>query len=95
MYEAIQVGASFSKTITMETEICCNCGIPFALPSDLRSNLLNDPDKWFYCPNGHKQCVCVCSCCNRSFINLAEHIKSQHPELVGKEKTKRKTNKNT
>jgi len=31
----------------------------------------------------------VCSCCNRSFANLAEHIKNEHPELIGKEKPKR------
>jgi hypothetical protein len=147
MYEIIQNGMSFTKTITMETEICCNCGIPFAIPSDFRSNLLNDSDKWFYCPNGHRQHYSesretklrkeaeaalhkkeeelsrmhnrllsetierqkqeklvkkgqrdlkrlnngVCSCCNRTFSNLAKHIKTQHPELVGKVKPIRKS----
>ena len=26
----------------------------------------------------------VCECCNRSFANLANHIKKQHPELLNK-----------
>jgi len=149
MYETIQVGASFTKTITMETEICCNCGIPFAVPSDFRSQCLNDPEKWFHCPNGHRQHYSeskearlrkeaeaalraknlelekaqnrlltetqervrqeklvrkanrdlkrlnngVCTCCNRTFSNLAEHIRHEHPELIGKEKPKRKYTK--
>jgi hypothetical protein len=48
-------GLSYQKTITMETVVCCNCGVPFGMPSDLRSQLMNDPDKWFFCPNGHRQ----------------------------------------
>ena len=24
----------------------------------------------------------LCPCCNRSFVSLARHIQSQHPELV-------------
>ena len=51
----LRQGVQFIKTITLETEICCNCGIPFGIPSDFRSQLLNDPEHWFYCPNGHKQ----------------------------------------
>lgn len=31
----------------------------------------------------------VCSCCNRSFENLQQHIATQHPELIGKQKIKR------
>jgi hypothetical protein len=145
----IEKGASFMKTITLETEICCNCGIPFAMPSDFRSVCLNDPLKFFYCPNGHRQHYeksresrlreeaeaqlraknlelekaerqlwtetqerqrqeriakkgardlkrlhnGVCSCCKRTFSNLAEHIKTEHPELIGKENPKRKYTK--
>jgi len=48
-------GATYAKTIYMITEICCNCGIAFGLPSDLHGHLQNDPNKSFYCPNGHGQ----------------------------------------
>lgn len=51
----ITEGLQYNKTITMETVICCKCGIPFGLPSDYRQNLRNDPDMWFHCPNGHSQ----------------------------------------
>ena len=135
---SLDKGLTYTKTITMETEICCNCGIAFGIPSDFRSQCLNDPDKWFHCPNGHRQHYSesrevklrkeaeralaakqaeldfarrarenaeneqkraekklkrlnngVCSCCNLSFTNLAEHIKTKHPELINKEKPKR------
>jgi hypothetical protein len=46
-------GINYQKTISMVTEICCNCGIAFGLPSDLQEHLRNDPNKSFYCPNGH------------------------------------------
>ncbi len=48
-------GTTFFKTITMVTEICCSCGVAFAMPSDLRDSFLNNPDKHFHCPNGHSQ----------------------------------------
>lgn len=51
----IQADVTYTKIITMVTEICCNCGVPFGLPSDLQENLKNDSNKWFYCPNGHRQ----------------------------------------
>jgi len=50
-----QSGITYQKTITMVTEICCNCGVAFGMPSDLQEDLKNNPDKWFYCPNGHSQ----------------------------------------
>lgn len=28
----------------------------------------------------------VCPCCNRTFSNLAKHMETQHPEVLGKEK---------
>lgn len=28
----------------------------------------------------------VCPCCNRTFQDLQNHIKTQHPEIIGKEK---------
>jgi hypothetical protein len=125
-----QSGISYQKTITMVTETCCNCGVVFGMPSDLAEVLQNDPNKYFYCPNGHSQHYMksreqrlreeaerklrdkeneliqaanrrlemerdlkkannklkrvskgVCPCCNRTFQNLAEHMKTQHSDL--------------
>lgn len=45
----------YQKTITMVTEICCNCGVAFGLPSDLQEQFKRDKEKYFYCPNGHSQ----------------------------------------
>ncbi len=124
---------TYQKTITMVTEICCNCGVAFGLPSDLQEQLKNDPNKYFHCPNGHSQHYAkskeqrlreeaekalrlkenemanlasakiqledqlkkseqklkrltngVCPCCNRTFSNLHNHMKKQHPEVVSK-----------
>lgn len=123
----------YEKTITMVTEICCNCGIAFGMPSDLQEHLQNDQSKSFYCPNGHGQHYSkskevrlreeaelklrrkenelanlsiskiqienellktqrklkrvhngTCPCCKRTFQNLANHMKSKHPELLTK-----------
>jgi len=51
----IATGITYKETITLVTETCCNCGVSFAMPSDLRNSLQNDPSKSFYCPNGHGQ----------------------------------------
>ena len=124
---------TYQKTITMVTEICCNCGVAFGMPSDLQEQLKNDPSQYFYCPNGHSQHYSkskeqrlreeaeralrlkenemanlastkiqleeqlkkserklkrltngVCPCCNRTFSNLHNHMKKQHPEAVVK-----------
>lgn len=32
----------------------------------------------------------VCSCCNRTFTNMARHMKTKHPELLGDNVTKLK-----
>lgn len=50
-----KTGLQYEKTITMITEQCCNCGVVFGMPSDLRDRFMNDPEKSFYCPNGHGQ----------------------------------------
>lgn len=127
----ITKGITFTKTVTMVTESCCNCGIIFGMLSDFREVLTNDPNKTFYCPNGHGMSFRkskeqrlreeaeralkmkenelaniaaakvqlesqlkrserdlkrlkngVCPCCNRTFQNLHNHIKKQHPELI-------------
>lgn len=42
--------------VTMVTEVCCNCGIVFAMPSYFRDTCYKDGMvKTFYCPNGHGQ----------------------------------------
>lgn len=46
---------TYNETVTMITEICCNCGVAFGMPSDLRKVLKADTNKYFYCPNGHAQ----------------------------------------
>jgi len=48
-------GTTYQKTITMVTEVCCNCGIVFGVPSDFQERCQNDSSKSFYCPNGHGQ----------------------------------------
>lgn len=48
-------GLTYQKTITMVTVACCNCGCVFGMPSDLDSAFQQDSDKYFYCPNGHRQ----------------------------------------
>lgn len=45
---------TYTKTITMITEICCSCGVAFGIPSDLQDQLLKTKNL-FYCPNGHRQ----------------------------------------
>lgn len=51
----IKEGTTYTETVTLITEICCICGIAFGIPSDLRKHLRADPNKYFYCPNGHSQ----------------------------------------
>lgn len=46
----------YEKTITMVTEVCCNCGVVFGMPSDFQQACKNEGrEKSFYCPNGHGQ----------------------------------------
>ncbi len=44
----------FQRTATLETETCCNCGILFAMPAEIRQRRLREGGD-FYCPNGHGQ----------------------------------------
>lgn len=50
-----QEGLTYQKTISMVTVQCCNCGVVFGIPSDLNDRFRDDPDKYFYCPSGHRQ----------------------------------------
>ena len=36
------------------TEVCCNCGIVFSMPQEIR-NLRYSDKGTFFCPNGHSQ----------------------------------------
>jgi hypothetical protein len=131
----IHSGIKYQETVTLITETCCSCGVAFGIPSNLMGALRADSDKWFYCPNGHRQHyskstedilkekfekdksekdkyistlrdeLCneinrradlerklkrthngVCTCCNRSFVNLKRHMETKHPELASKKK---------
>jgi len=48
------MGQVITQTVTLETEVCCNCSVLFAVPDSLQRRRRADGD-WFYCPNGHKQ----------------------------------------
>lgn len=132
---------TINATTKLVTEICCNCGVMFAIPYELQQQLLQKrgPNgKRFYCPNGHNQYYVgksdaqrakeleeqlhwsrtrnrgledqlemserskaaykghltrtkkrvgngVCPCCNRTFQNLHDHMKTQHPEYTDSE----------
>lgn len=123
-------GNKVTETIEFVLEECCNCGIPFFLPSYHQKRLINNPGESFYCPNGHSQHYTgktdsqkkieelekkvanerlayesmtntmldernksrklktqlnrvhkgVCPCCNRTFSQLANHMKNKHPQ---------------
>ena len=114
-------------TVTFVTESCCNCGVVFAMTTDLYKSRKSDKATW-YCPNGHPQHYVgktdeeklreanaalrkvelrlqaevdqreaaarererqaqrsrggACPCCNRTFVQLARHMKSQHPDYA-------------
>lgn len=44
----------FADNVWFETEVCCACGLAFAMPSDFQQRRRND-HKLFYCPSGHAQ----------------------------------------
>jgi hypothetical protein len=41
-------------SLTMVTEVCINCGIPFGIPRNYQKRLM-DTNETFCCPNGHRQ----------------------------------------
>jgi hypothetical protein len=45
---------TFSETVVLAKEECCNCGITFALPKSYQDRL-RENHGWFYCPAGHSQ----------------------------------------
>ncbi len=51
-------GEAFAGSTSLVVEVCCSCGVMFAMPVDLKTYALNHrgPNgRWFYCPNGHDQ----------------------------------------
>lgn len=125
---------TITELITLETQVCCACGITFAMPSHYVSKLRESKNN-FYCPNGHtlafqesakdreiarlkeekdqaersrmylhnqltekaqdiaklqrqiktrnrRIAAGVCPCCNRTVKQLAEHMKTMHPEVI-------------
>jgi len=47
-------GSTLHVQVDLVTEECCNCGVLFAIPSELRDRLVSKKTV-FYCPNGHDQ----------------------------------------
>jgi hypothetical protein len=63
---------TFSQTLV--TEECYLCGVLFAMPDDLRAQLLAHHDRSFYCPNGHGQ--------HYTGPTEAERMRAQRDELA-------------
>lgn len=50
------VGADrIEYTTRMATEVCCCCGVPFAMPDSMQRERRQNPGTAFWCPNGHSQ----------------------------------------
>lgn len=48
-------GQVINASVQLIVEDCFRCGVLFAIPSDLRKQLLDDRSRSFWCPNGHPQ----------------------------------------
>lgn len=48
-------GEVMHEQIKFTMEECCNCHVPFMMPTRMMDALRNEPGKTFYCPNGHAQ----------------------------------------
>jgi hypothetical protein len=48
------MATTFYEQMTMATEVCCNCGILFAMPHEIKERKRTEGGS-FYCPNGHGQ----------------------------------------
>jgi len=45
---------AINTQVTLETEVCCNCGVMFAMPAQMKQNFRTKGGD-FYCPSGHAQ----------------------------------------
>lgn len=43
------------RTMSFTTVECASCGVLFALPDAIEQKARANSERWFYCPNGHKQ----------------------------------------
>ena len=43
---------TYKEEITLVTDVCAQCGVPFAIPEELNINLQKS-GRTFYCPNAH------------------------------------------
>jgi hypothetical protein len=128
---------SFDEFVKLESMVCGECGVTFAVPATLRAERISD-GRTFYCPNGHPRVFRettetrlrreldreraarqraeelrsaalkeadhnarewrksktrlrnlrervkngVCPCCKRSFVQLARHMATKHPNYL-------------
>jgi hypothetical protein len=47
--------ATMTVTQQLTVEVCCACGIAFAMPTELQTAARRNPKLLFYCPAGHSQ----------------------------------------
>jgi hypothetical protein len=47
-------GETFAGYSQLVVITCGACGILFAMPESLQDKAIEDHDRWFWCPNGHK-----------------------------------------
>lgn len=121
----------YVDNVEFVTELCCKCGIAFAMTADFQRRRVNDHAS-FYCPAGHGNAYTgpneaqklrddlarttellesarahaqaeksrrrhsekahkrmrvrvmngVCPCCNRTFQNLLNHMRTEHPDYA-------------
>ena len=45
---------TISQSVTLESRVCPECGVCYAMPVDLREGRQKDHRSW-YCPNGHSR----------------------------------------
>lgn len=55
MIKEVIRGEAHTEAIDFVMETCCNCHVPFFMPTQMRRELLADKERIFYCPNGHPQ----------------------------------------
>lgn len=48
------MGLTLTATTSFYVDVCCNCGMQFAMPTEF-NNIRRNDHKTFYCPSGHPQ----------------------------------------
>ena len=71
------MSAAVQLTVNFTTEVCCNCGMSFAMPTDFYRAARSDTGTWFYCPRGHIQ----------HYTGLSEEAKLRHQLELEKKRT--------